>query len=150
MSPGEQSRCLAECRVFARYLSGAEPSQYVLNCYERMWASATRFTEGDHSLIERSLLRLARAGTLLTRIADGYARVFRPAALLRRRLILLLAILENSPPTAAELTAATAGSRMALVLRMAASMLASAGCLLVGIVLLGPLQLASLPRRGPG
>ncbi|HEV8150637.1 MAG TPA: hypothetical protein VGP61_10680 [Gemmatimonadales bacterium] len=140
---------LAECRALCRYLIDADPSEYVVSCYERAWQSAATATEHVLPLIDRSLLRMARVGALPARMADAYARMFRPSAPLRRRLILLLAILENSPPSAARLNSAMLGRRPAIGAGMAATMLASAVCLVAGIMLLGPLHLLSLLTSRP-
>ena len=146
MAPASPSPELlrAECRAYARYLVGQQPTEYVLACYERSWHSAAAIPAGGLPLLDRSLLSMARLGSLPARIADGYARVFRPFCSLRRRLILLLAILENSPPSDRPLNSAQTGSGPGIVARMALTLLASSACLVAGIVLLGPLHLVSL------
>lgn len=136
----------AECRAYARYLIDQQPTEYVLACYERSWTSAAAVPAAGLSLIDRGLLSLARLGRLPARIADGYARIFRPFCSLRRRLILLLAILENSPPSDRPLNSARTGSGPGIGVRMALTLLASSACLLAGIVLLGPLHLVSRLR----
>ena len=141
----QDPRLAAECRVFCRYLTREEPSDYVLGHYARARASAE--APAAAPVLDRGLLALARRGPLLTRVADGYSRIFQPHSTLRRRLILLLAILENSPPSARSLNSAREGRPLALLGRLALTMLGSAACLLTGVLLLGPLHLASrLPR----
>jgi hypothetical protein len=132
----------AECRVFCRYLADLEPSAYVLACYQR--AGPTVPAGSSRFLIDRALLSVARWGSLATRIADGYARMFRPYAPLRQRLVLLLAILENSPPSDVPLNSAVEGSRPAIMAGMALTLLTGGVCLLAGILLLGPLHLVSV------
>jgi hypothetical protein len=139
---------IAECSVFCRYLTGQAPSEYVLTCYGDAAPSTSGFAQEPLPLIDRGLLGLARKGRLPARIADSYARIFRPHSLLRRRLILVLAILENSPHTAAELNSALEGSRAAITARIGLTLLASAACLSIGIVLLGPLHLVTLLGGG--
>jgi hypothetical protein len=130
----------AECRAFARYLAGQDPSAYVLAWYQRIAASAA--DEAPPVLIDRVSLALARRGSLPARCADAYARVFRPYGLLRRRLVLLLAILENSPPSSAWLNAARTGGPSGVIAGMAGSLLAGGAALLVGCLVLGPVHLA--------
>jgi hypothetical protein len=136
-----------EARVFCRYLIGLDPNEYVMQCYVRALPStAAHF--GSRSLIDRSLLGLARLGPLPARIADAYARLFRPTAPLRRRLILLLAILENSPPTAAPLSSGREGPVPVMALEAGLALLGGLACLAAGIVLLGPLHLLDWLTEG--
>jgi len=143
MNDGPPSRdaLRAECQAFCRYLTGVPPTDYVLWCYERAWVSAALPQVTADTLIERSLLGVARRGRLAARAADGYARLFRPYSGLRRRLILLLAILENTPPSAVLLTSADRRGTGARVLGLAGGLLASGACLLLGILILGPVHL---------
>ncbi len=138
-----------ECRVFTRYLARGLPSEYVLSCYGRLLASAREPGALAPPLIDRVLLGFARLGGPATRIADAYATRLRPYGPLRRRLILLLAILENAPPTAEPLNAARRGPVLGAGLGIAAALASSAGALLLGLVLLGPLHLLS-PLFGNG
>lgn len=147
MMPGAPTAALrSECRALCRYLVGSDPSDYVLRCYERSVPSAG--PAGNRTpLIDRTLVAVAGYGTLAARVADGYARVFRPYGSLRRRLILLLAILENSPPSAGPLNQSREGSTPGVVAGMAVTLLASGACTLAGIVLLGPVHLVTLLLR---
>ena len=133
----------AECIALCRYLSSAMPSVYVMDCYERLRPSVQVNERTGSALIERSLLASASLGPIALRAADGYARVFRPRSLLRRRLILLLAILENSPPTERLLNSSDERSFLGVGLRLAGTMMASVLCTLVGTVLLGPIHVVS-------
>lgn len=133
----------AECRVFARHLVGAEPTPYVLACYERLLSTANVAPRESALLIERALLGFGRAGGFALRMADGYACVLRPRGALRRRLILLFAILENSPTTAHLLNTGDVGSFAGVSLRMVATMTASVLCTLAGLVVLGPVHALS-------
>ena len=139
----------AECRAFSRYLIRQDPTDYVSRCYQAAWPTAAIPAGERAPLIDAGLLALARRGRggVLTRIADAYARRFRPYAELRRRLILLLAILENSPGSAANLGAAREGSWLGSAARMGLTLLSGGGCLIAGMILLGPLHL--LGRLAP-
>ena len=128
--------------MWCRYLVSQDPTPYVLSCYQRACSSIA--SGAPLSLIDRGSLALARLGAGPARVADAYARVFRPYGPLRRRLILLLAILENSPPSDRPLNTAREGSRSAIMAGMALTLLGGGGCLLLGIVLLGPVHLASI------
>ena len=137
----------AECRVFSRYLARQEPTLYVLSSYQRL-CRLDPLSLAPLSLIDRGSLGLARRGSVPARVADAYARIFRPYGPLRRRLILLLAILENSPPSDGPLNAAREGSRAGILVGMVLTLLAGGLALLAGILLLGPLHLGS--RLGGG
>jgi hypothetical protein len=138
-----ESPTAVECRTFARYLCGANPTEYVASAYSRLLPSAAVSAETAGLLIERSLLAFARLGSPAIRIADGYAGVFRPRSALRRRLVLLLAILENSPPTARTLNTGDEGTAVAVVARLAATLVVSGVCALIGVLVLGPVHVVS-------
>jgi hypothetical protein len=143
-SPSESPAVVtAECRTFARYLSGVDASPYVQAGYARLLPSAAVSPQASARLIERSLLAVARQGELPVRVADVYARFFLPRSALRRRLVLVLAMLENTPVSERPLNSAYEGSLPAVVLHLALTGIASVGCLLVGLVVFGPLHLAS-------
>ena len=137
----------AECRAFTRYLVGTDPTEYITNSYHRLLPSAGVPHETSAVLIERSLLAAGRAGSLPLRMADGYARFFRPRSLLRRRLILLLAIVENCEPNEGVLNSGAEGSLVSVGLRLMVSLVASGLCLIAGVILFGPLHLLSLANR---
>ncbi len=162
------SRTATECRVFARYLADVEASPYVRESYARLVptsdAGPTRrhdrghgdghlhahdLTPGlaDDRVIERALLAMARRGVIATRVADGYARFFLPRSALRCRLVLMLAILENSPGSERVLNSGDEGSLFGVGARLVLTGAASVLCILVGVVLLGPVHLASGEAR---
>ena len=147
IEPAEGSATLdREGRALARYLVGREPSAYVLACYRRARGSSGLEPE---AAIERVLLAAARWGGLAARIADGYARLARPTGGFRRRATVMVAILENSPDSHLELNDAATGSPAAIMARAGGTLLASAACLLVGLIVFGPIHLL-VARRSPG
>lgn len=148
-APGGGPALRAEAIAGARYLTGEDPTGYVLACYERSHAAAAAGDDPPVVLVDAALDSLVRLGAFPARIADGYARWFRPFGPLRRRLILLLAILENSPPTDQPLNSAREGSAVAVAGGMAVALLGSGVCLVLGVVLLGPLHLVALLRSRP-
>ena len=133
-----------ECRAFTRYLVGVNPTEYITSSYQRLLPSADVAHAGSDALIERCLLAAARGGGLPLRMADGYARFFRPRSLLRRRLILLLAILENSESTGHALNSGAEGTLLSVGLRLVATLAASGLCLAAGVIVFGPLHVVSL------
>ena len=86
-----------ECVVFTGHLLGVAPDAYV----KRKYAEAHDVLGGlaPTDPFDAFLLRFASKHRVCTRLADAYARVFRPGSALRRKLIVLLAILETSPPS---------------------------------------------------
>jgi hypothetical protein len=135
---------VAECRTFGRYLADAEPTPYATECYLRLLSSADLPDQTSALLIERTLLAFAREGVLPLRIADAYARFFRPRSLLRRRLVLLLAILENSAPTERPLNAGADGSLVTIGAQLALTFVASGLSLVAGVIAFGPIHLVSI------
>ncbi|MEO8622669.1 MAG: hypothetical protein ABI625_16480 [bacterium] len=138
----------AECTLFARYLADAEPTSYVTACYLRLHSSADLPDETSRVLIERALLAFAQEGVLPLRIADAYARFFRPRSLLRRRLVLLLAVLENSAPTERSLNAGASGSLVTIGALLVLTFIASGLSLVAGVIAFGPIHLASALSGG--
>ena len=139
-----------ECRVFTRYLTNREPDDYLLGKYVAMQACAARADARDRT--DAALLRVARLGVTGTRIADAYARIFRPRTVLRRKLILVLALAENSRAFHRLLTSGAVGSRAANGLRAAGSVAAFVLALVTGLVIFAPLRFlpGSAERGGAG
>jgi hypothetical protein len=139
-----------ECSVFTRYLTNREPDDYLLGKYVAMQACAARPDACDR--IDAALLRVARLGVTATRIADAYARIFRPRTVLRRKLILALALAENSRAFHRSLTSGAVGSRAANGLRAAGAVAAFALALLTGVLIFTPLRFlpGSAERGGAG
>ena len=133
----------AECRAFARHLSDAAPTPYVLECYARLAPGAAHPLPVATEMIERMLLWMGRSGGVKLRMADGYACIARPRSELRRRLILLVAIMENSPSTSAQFNTADEGSLLVVGARMTGAMVVSVLCTAAGIAVIGPVHVAS-------
>lgn len=125
-----------ECRHFSRYLLGREPDSYVLSRYVSLQPAAV-----DSSALgplDALLLDTARSGLLGARIADAFARVFRPRGVLRRKLILLFAILENSREFHAHFTAGVSSTLVRLPLRLAAIAVVFGLAFSASLVVIGP------------
>jgi hypothetical protein len=135
----DSDRDARECEALTRYLVGSSPSAYVLASYRRLRPSA----EVAEGRLDRALDAAVRLGPAPARVADAYARRFRPTGSLRRRLTLMLAILENAPDTWEQTSAGTAVGPVAGAARMAVTLAASGVALLVGIVVFGPIDLMS-------
>jgi hypothetical protein len=138
-------RLAKECEVFTRHISGRPATPRIADQY----AAAHRALEGmePRDGHERWLLRVARSGPAGCRVADAWARLALPHGALRQKLVVLLAILEVSPPYAAELDQPRGGPAREWV-RMAASGLGFAGALALGVVLFLPVRLAAGRKAG--
>jgi len=95
---------------------------------------------------ERAALALARRGTWLARAADAHARLFAPSSALRKRLIVLLAILETAPAHHRTIDDPGMRFRAAAPLLLAAAGLRGVLALVLGAVLLVPVQLVARGR----
>jgi hypothetical protein len=135
-----------ECSVFTRYLTSREPDEYLLGKYlalqERVSAGAP-----PRARIDAALLAVARRGVTGTRIADAYARFFRPQGELRRKLVLVLAIAENSRGFHRALTTGSTGPRLLRAVSVAASLAAFGLALFAGLLLFTPFRF--LPSGRP-
>ena len=135
-----------ESSAFARYLAEADPSDYVQRKYREGHAAIPYRVKGGEDAFDAMLVVVARGGPVRSRIADAYARIFRPHGALRQKLTLLLAILENSPETHRRFTSGGSGA-LAAVLGITASLLVFCLSLLAGFLLLGPAHLLLRGRR---
>jgi NADH dehydrogenase len=86
----------AECRAFTLHVIGREADDYVHAKYRAAHDRLAALHSRD--AFDLFLVRFARRGRLLTKLADAYAAVAMPSSVLRRKLVLLLAILETCPP----------------------------------------------------
>lgn len=132
-----------ECGVFTRHISGRTATPQVSEQYAAAHQVLPGMEPSDGH--ERWLLRVARLGPVACRIADAWARLAAPEGALRRKLVVLLAILEVSPPYAEQLDQPRGGATLEW-LRIAASGVAFAGALAIGLVLFLPARLAAGPR----
>ena len=146
-----------ECSIFCRYLIGQEPNDYVRRKYRDghrslSWSRCATNSSDD------LLVSIARIGTPASFVIDAYARIFRPASLVRKKLILLLAILESCAPSHLYLDSIDSNSlpmfAVKLILRLASFVLA----LGLGGIVVFPLELLArgtaklngllMPRHG--
>ena len=125
--------------MFTRYLAGKDPSDYERLKYREGHRAIPYRLKGDEDAMDVALAVIARRGTLRARMADAYARVFRPHGVLRQKLTLLLAILENSPDSHRQYTAGGRGFLLA-ALAIAGSLVLFLLSLLGGIILFGPMH----------
>lgn len=144
--PADPGVLARECGVFTRYLAGIPPSGYVVARYVAAHPSLPT-PPSEAPPIDRLLVGAAARGVPFCRVADAYARWFRPRGLLRQKLVLALAVLENSPPTHRTLTAASTGSRLRLVLGVAGALALGLAALLAGLIAFGPLHLVLAVSR---
>ncbi len=135
------SRLERECRTFATYLVGTPPNSYVCAKYVETHDHALQV----RSHFDRLLLSVARRGALGAKLADSYARVFCPQALLRKKLVLLLAILETCSPSYHLIDDLDSNSPTVLVLRMSARAIGSLVALAAAVPFLLPAQLILTP-----
>lgn len=136
-----------ECRALTRYLIRRDPDAYIISRYQDGHRAIPYRVAGRRDPVDGALVLFAAHGGWRARVADAYARIFRPHGALRQKLTLLLAILENAPATHREFTAGGTGIASAI----GRTILALAGfgaAFLVGLLLLGPAHLV-LSRARP-
>ncbi len=133
-----------EARVLGRYLAGGTIPTHLLTRYADHVSAADPPGRDD---LDRVLLRVAIWGGLLTPMADAYARWFRPAGVLRRRLTILCALIESSPPYHIALGEPRVGSRWATMAALGMTMLRGALTLAGAVLLFGPMHVGLFARR---
>jgi hypothetical protein len=126
-----------ECRIFTRYLLRQEPDSYVLKCYVSLQPAALEGTS-PLALADAVLLETGKSGLFRLRIADAYARIFRPHCLLRRKLILTFAILENSGRFHTRFTSGISASYPSALIRIAASVIGFGLALTASLFVVAP------------
>lgn len=138
MLPETSSRdaLLDECRVLTRYVAGCDADDYVVRKYADLQEAAVANAEPQVA-VDRVLVDLARRGAAFARIADAYARFFRPRGILRCKLVLLCAILENSPGYHRRFTGGCDASAVGILARLAVVSVAF-GCALAAGLLVVP------------
>lgn len=130
-----------ECAAFAQYLARTTPTPAMQAYYARAQATMPCRTSAAMAPIDRWLSGWARRGGLPLRLADAYARFFRPTGALRQKLTLMLAILENSPETSRWLNSGETGSRAGVLAGLVLTGLGFVAALALGMLLFGPLHL---------
>ena len=126
-----------ECRLFTQYLLRQDPDSYVLDCYVSLQPAALGGAS-PFSLPDEVLLETGQSGLFRLRIADAYARVFRPRCLLRRKLILTFAILENSGRFHSCFTSGLSSSYLSALIRIAASIVGFSLALAASLFVVAP------------
>ena len=137
----------AECRAFTRYLIRQDSDPYTIARYQGGHRGIPFRRTGKRDAVDGMLVLFASHGGWRARVADAYARVFRPHGVLRQKLTLLLAILENAPATHRQFTAGGTGMAGAIG-RAGLALLGFGAALLAGVFLLGPAHLV-LSRAKP-
>lgn len=135
-----------ECAMLHRYLVGGAPSAYAADKYVAAHDQLPVLRQSA-GWFDRLLLGAALVHPIFMRLAQVYARIFAPTALVRKKAVLLLAIIECCAPS---LTSIQAARTRAPLLAIAASTITVAGFtlgLLVAALVFGPLHLASLVGR---
>lgn len=127
--------------MFARYLSGREADDYVVRKYVELHPAAEQAAGSRHA-IDDVLVRFAARGPVRARVADAYARIFRPHGLLRCKLVLAFAVLENSPGFHRPFTGGSGGSLVGGALRFVAAGTVFVLTLVVGVLLFLPARFA--------
>ena len=128
-----------ECRVFARYLIGSDPTSYLIEKYvdfhEKLGSSIVSDSFDD------LLVQVASRGALWTTLADSYSRLFRKSGALRKKLILVLALLECTPPSFEMLDSVSSGGFAGAVVRLAGVSAKFIAASVAGTVLFAPARL---------
>jgi hypothetical protein len=135
-----------ECSVFARYLAGIEPGDYVRAKYR---AAHQPGAFGPAREDADPLTRIARRGPGFARIADAWASVLAREGTLRRKLVLLLAILESTGETSPRVDSPDRGTRAGFLLGLVPRALLFVATLLVALVAVPLLRLRA-GRDGGG
>jgi hypothetical protein len=122
-----------ECDVFTRFIARAAAPPYVVSKYIEAHRASDAFLPVNR--FDAWLVAVASRSPRLTRLADGYARVFEPRGALRKKLVLLLALLESSAPLHRVIDRAPAWPPAIVMLQLAAIGLGGALATMAGTVM---------------
>ena len=136
----EEARLRAECVTFTRYLTSLVADDYVVSKYVEGHQAVTCDAPRS-SALDRALVKFAADGVIKARIADAYARLFRPYGLLRRKLIFVFSILENSRGFHTEFTRGSDAIFAISILKLAVSAAAFVLSVVAGLLFFGPRHL---------
>ena len=134
-----------ECRAFSDYLTGEEPTDYIIRKYRAGHAAIPCQSRRPVNPFEVALVGFAGKGRIRARMADAYARIFFPHGALRQKLVLLLAILETAPTTFAPFTRGGRGFPHA-VWGITGSLAGFGLSLMAALLVLGPVHLLTRSR----
>jgi hypothetical protein len=107
-----------ECGIYARYLIGRAPGEYVCRKYQQYHSSPDRTAVLPRDSFDETLLRLSARGVAWARLADAYACRFARRSALRGKLVLVLALLECSASSASKLDAPDPGGALLVLARL--------------------------------
>jgi hypothetical protein len=127
-----------ECITFATYLSGQPPTPYLIEKYLDFHQKLGEKTAEDR--FDAFLVRISARSAAWTRVADSYARIFRPNSVLRTKLILVLALLECAPPSFETLDRVPLGGIPGTVLRLAGASARFLFALIAGAAIFTPVR----------
>ena len=134
-----------ECRVFTRYLSRRDATEYVVTKYLDAHRLLATLTPADR--FEGVLVSWASATPTMARLADAYVRRCHPRGVLRKKLVLLLAVLETTPPFCDDIDVAPDRSSAAAVMSLAIAGVVGLGVTVVGVTLFGIARVLLGPER---
>jgi hypothetical protein len=128
-----------ECRIFARYLTGQEPSRYIIEKYLDFHQKIG--VRGRCTRFDRFLVSTAVRGPYWTRVADSYGTIFRRNSVLREKLVAVLALLECAPPAFETLDRVPPGGLAGAGVGLVCGGMNYALALLIGSLLFSPVRL---------
>jgi hypothetical protein len=134
--PALASELERECWSYALYLSGIEPSPYIIEKYldfhQKFGARA-----GVPSF-DAFLLSVSARGAFWARLADSYASMWRKDSILRKKIVLTLGLLECAPPVFEKLDRVPGGGFAGSILRLGMAAALYSLTLLIATVLFTP------------
>ena len=129
-----------ECNVFFEYLTGQNPSDYVLNKYREAGTKGL-FPDLEKNPLDQFLLNISAFHPIVAKLVDAYSSVFFKRSIVRKKCILLLAILESCPIGSEYFDVPEQGSKSILFVKMLWKAAGFFVALIVSIVFLMPLHL---------
>lgn len=143
-----------ECRLLHQYLMGGTAGSYVLEKYVVAHQHLPALTH-PAGRFDAFLLTASQLHPWLQQLVQVYARIFAPAALVRKKAVLLLAIVECCAPALGSLQAARTRSPAVAIIVSALTVARFALVLLAATLVFAPIQIVHVvagkaPRRLTG
>jgi len=129
-----------ECRSYARYLIGQDPTPYVIGHYLEFHRQQASRAASDSNAFDDFLTRVSAQRPFFARLADAYASAFRKDSAVRKKLVLTLALLECAPLSFEALDRTDGASPLGAIARLGWGALQYSLALAVSVALFAPVR----------
>ena len=138
-----------ECKVYATYLVGQEPTDYIVRKYSNAHKYTALLDSRNAAAFDQFLLNYSVNHPILMHMMDSYTALFYKKAMLRSKLVLMTAIMESSAPTYIAFETSDSSNIITIGIKLSARMIRFVLSLLGSIIIFSPIRLgySLIPRQ---